>query len=222
MEKIKLILKELVDLINKYFEEAEKITKAPEPEPVLKPVTTEKVIMFRNKAVLLQAASQIGITEVPGDKSNPQIMEYHKYSTIKNLFGWADSVPWCASFVCWALEKVGMGSTNKQLARSFEKWGVSVKAAPLPGDIVTFWRTSPKSGYGHVGFFVKKTTSGIYVLGGNQNDSVNVALFSTAKLTDIRRSSKAGVYSPEQIAELHEIADKIMAGDVIVEAKTLT
>ncbi len=222
MEKLKLILKEIADIINRYFEEANKVFSAPSPEPVLKPVQTEKVIMFRNKAVLLQAASQIGVTEVKGEKSNPQIMEYHKYSTIKNMFGFADSVPWCASFVCWALEKVGMGSTNKQLARSFEKWGVSVKAAPLPGDIVTFWRTSPKSGYGHVGFFVKKTTKGIYVLGGNQNDSVNVALFSTAKLTDIRRSSKAGVYTPEQIAELHEIADKIMAGDVIVEAKTLT
>lgn len=221
MEKLKLILQQLLELINKYLDEVDQVLAPTAPKPVLLE-TKKEVVMFRNKAVLLQAASQIGITEVKGEKSNPQIMEYHKYSTIKNALGFADSVPWCASFVCWALEKVGMQSTNKQLARSFEKWGMSVKAAPLPGDIVTFWRTSPKSGYGHVGFFVKKTPKGIYVLGGNQNDSVNVTLFPTAKLTDIRRSSKAGIYSEEQIQELNAIADKILAGEVVLDVGNLT
>jgi len=178
--------------------------------------------MFRNMEVLLRAASQIGVMEVPGAKSNPQIMEYHKYSTIKNLFGFADSVPWCASFVCWCLEKSGMTSVNKQLARSFESWGVSVKDKPLPGDIITFWRTSKKSGYGHVGFFLKKTPKGIYVLGGNQGDSVNVTLFSPAKVTDIRRSSLAGVYSADQIEELHMVANQILRGEDVVLAGKLT
>jgi uncharacterized protein (TIGR02594 family) len=211
---IRLLFDELIDLINAYY----KSKKSPVPQKQL----DERVIMFRNKAVLLQAASQIGVKEVPGEKSNPKIMEYHKYSTIKNAFGFSDSVPWCASFVAWCLEKVGMQSTNKQLARSYEKWGMSVKAAPLPGDIVTFWRTSPKSGYGHVGFFLKKTPKGIYILGGNQNDSVNITLFPTAKLTDIRRSSKAGVYSDEQINELHFLANQILAGEVIAQVGTLT
>ena len=178
--------------------------------------------MFRNMEVLLQAASQIGVMEVPGAKSNPQIMEYHKYSTVKNLFGFADSVPWCASFVCWCLEKVGMTSMNKQLARSFESWGVSSKKDPLPGDIVTFWRKSLKSGYGHVGFFLKKTPNGIYVLGGNQNDSVNVTLFSTAKLVDIRRSSLAGIYSADQVENLEQVAEQILAGHSIAKPGSLT
>jgi uncharacterized protein (TIGR02594 family) len=169
-------------------------------------------IQNRNKAVLLKAASQLGVREVIGKKDNPQIVEYQRYSTIKNLFGWADSVPWCATFVCWVLEKVGMTSTNSASARSFENWGVSVRFDPLPGDIVVFWRDSLKSGKGHVTIFLAKVGDMLYCLGGNQSDSVNISTYGTSKLRDIRRSSKAQDYSKDEINELRELAGQIMAG----------
>lgn len=169
----------------------------------------------RNFLVLKQAASQIGVKEIRGSKSNPIIDEYHDYSTKSNNSSWKDDVPWCASFVCWALEKVGMGSTNSARARSFEKWGVSKKSSPLPGDIVTFWRSSKSSGKGHVGFFIKKTSSHVVVLGGNQSDEVNISTYSTARMTDIRRSSKAGKYTKQEEQELYKLVDDILNGKKI-------
>jgi uncharacterized protein (TIGR02594 family) len=171
--------------------------------------------MFRNKAVLLRAIGELGVKEAAGSKDNPRIVEYQKYSTVKNLFGWADSVPWCATFVCWCLEMVGMTSTNSASARSFEKWGVSVKDTPLPGDIVVFWRDSLASGKGHVTFFLAKKGNLLYCIGGNQSDSVNVSTYGTEKLRDIRRSSIAGNYTAEQTQELKSIANSVLAGKKI-------
>lgn len=173
--------------------------------------------MFRNKEVLIKAASQLGVKEAPGAKDNPQVVEYHKYSTLKNLVGLADSVPWCTSFVCWVLEKVGMGSTNSTAARSFLKWGVSTFHDALPGDVIVFWRGSKNGWQGHVGILLAKKGNLLYVLGGNQADSVNISSYTDAKLLDIRRSSKVPFYTAEQRAELHELAAKIMAGESVQE-----
>lgn len=216
MTTLKELILELIALLKQYLSKPEEKSVVL-PEPQIKAFEP-----FRNKNVLIVAAQELGQTEVPGTKDNPRIKEYHKYSTIKNALGMADSVPWCASFVCWCLEKAGMQSTNSKLARSFERWGISSKIAPLPGDIVVFWRKSPKSGYGHVGILLKKSGSRLWVLGGNQSDSVNVATFTTDKMTDIRRSSKAKPYSPQQIEELHTIADKIISGESVFEVGTLT
>lgn len=207
----------LIALLDSFFGKmesaAEKITPT---QPVVvnpKPIIEKKPdVMFRNKLVLLKAASQLGVKEVPGDKDNPKIVEYQKYSTVKNLFGWADSVPWCATFVCWVLETVGMSSTNSASARSYENWGVSSKADPLPGDIVVFWRDTLASGKGHVTIFLKKKGDMLYCLGGNQSDSVCISAYSPARLRDIRRSSLAGAYSEAQVTELKTLADEIMAG----------
>lgn len=203
------LLKAFLELIAQFFKDKE-IVKKEEPKPIEpKPVENK---LFRNKAILLMAASQRGVKEIPGSGDNPQIVEYQKYSTVKNLFGWADSVPWCATFVCWCLEKSGMTSTNSATARSYEHWGVSTKDNPLPGDIIIFWRESLSSGKGHVGFFLKKVGNSVYVLGGNQSDSVNVSMYTLDRMRDIRRSSLAGIYSEEQKQELIKIAEQILSG----------
>lgn len=95
--------------------------------------------------------------------------------------------------------------------------GVSVKNVPLPGDIVTFWRKTLKSGYGHVGIFLGYSDGKAIVLGGNQRDSVNVTLYQTDKITDIRRSSKARKFSREDLNELQELAKRIISGQRIDE-----
>lgn len=171
----------------------------------------------RNFKVLAMAASQIGTLEWKSG-SNPKVEEYLDwgYSEENTDTSLNDSTPWCAGYIAWCLEKVGMGSTNSLMARSYEKWGISSKDSPLPGDIVTFWRKSKKSGFGHVGFFLGwKKPNQILILGGNQNDSVNVTAYYTSRLVDIRRSSKAGVYSAEEIREIHRLADAIKAGHKI-------
>lgn len=171
----------------------------------------------RNFKVLAMAASQIGTLEWKSG-SNPKVEEYLDYgSRVDNKdSGLRDEVPWCSGFCSWVLEKCSMGSTNSLMARSYEKWGVSSKLSPLPGDIVTFWRKSKASGFGHVGFFVGwKKPNQVLILGGNQNDSVNVTAYSTSRLVDIRRSSKAGPYSAEEIREIQKLAEAIKAGHKI-------
>lgn len=172
----------------------------------------EDLPAYRNREALLLAAKEIGTKEKPGEQDHPRILEYHAFSTEGNDVESADSIPWCASFVCWVLEKVGMESTNSKVARSFEYWGKSSLADPLPGDVVTFHRNGRESGQGHVGFLVKYDRQFVTILGGNQNNEVNISRYSTETMTDIRRSSKVDGYSLEQRNELFEIAENILVG----------
>lgn len=189
----------------------EKPDVTPKPE-VEKP-------MIRNKAILLQAAGEIGQKEIVGTKDNPRVNEYHLAASKENDKPFKDDVPWCASFVCWVLEKVGMGSTNSKMARSYEKWGVPIHVdAYLPGDIVVYFRNGLASGQGHVGFILKISNGMVYTLGGNQSNSVNITRYSLTGMTSIRRSSKAGVYTEAEIADLRRIAEQILAGEKVEEA----
>ncbi len=131
------------------------------------------------------AKSQLGVVEkLIG--SNRIIEKYHAYATKDNKVGSDDSVPWCASFVCYCLEMAGYQSTNSRAARSFEKWGTETKTTKI-GDIVVFWRKSLNSGLGHVGFFAGYDKIGnVIVLGGNQSDKVCFANYKTDKILSFR------------------------------------
>ena len=177
---------------------------------------------FRNERVLAFAAGEIGVKEVPGKGDNPQVVKYHAYATVDNKQGMADSVPWCASFIAYCLEQVGMGSTNNKAARSYLKWGVSSAKDPLPGDIVVFWRGSKNGWQGHVGFLVEKKVNGqLYVLGGNQSDAVNIKMFTPYQVLDIRRSSKMHELNDEERERLHLMAKRILMGETISLADSL-
>lgn len=168
----------------------------------------------RNERALVKAASKLGTYEWKKG-SNPVVEEFHKYATKDNKVGMSDDVPWCASFVCWVLEMVGMGSTNSKMARSYTKWGRSTLKNPLPGDIVVYWRGSKNGSLGHVGFFLKEVNGLIYTLGGNQNDAVNISKYDRSRVLDIRRSSKARKYTDYEQAQLRILADKIIAGEKV-------
>jgi uncharacterized protein (TIGR02594 family) len=189
----------------------------------LDPVHNPKPKFFRNERLLAFAAGEIGVKERPGSANNPQIVKYHAYATVANEKGDPDSVPWCASFLAYCLEAgAGMGSTNMKNARSYLKWGVSVKDNPIPGDIVVFWRGQKNGWKGHVGILVElKVTGEMYILGGNQSDQVNVRLFNPNQLLDIRRSSKMHELSDEELTRLTELATKVKYGGKIELATQL-
>jgi uncharacterized protein (TIGR02594 family) len=127
------------------------------------------------------ALNELGVKEVPGDKNNARIVEYHSATSLKSN---KDSVPWCASFVCWCLEKAGMKSPKSARARSFLGYGIEV-TDPVPGDICVFAR----DGGGHVGFFHSESRSDIFVLGGNQADKVSIMAYPKTRLLGFRRPS---------------------------------
>lgn len=81
--------------------------------------------------------------------------------------------PWCAIFVNAALEANKIPGTRSALARSFEHDSNFVQLeGPAYGAITPMWRGSPRSGSGHVFFYVGENSKGILALGGNQSDQV--------------------------------------------------
>jgi uncharacterized protein (TIGR02594 family) len=97
---------------------------------------------------------------------------------------------WCAAFVNAVLGASGHEGTGALNARSFLDFGTETKN-PQRGDVAVFWRESPDSWKGHVGFYAGETTKNgqryIRVLGGNQDDSVSEKLYPASRLLSVRR-----------------------------------
>jgi uncharacterized protein (TIGR02594 family) len=152
------------------------------------------------------AQGYIGTTEGPGPEDNPAIMAM--YASVGHDWVEHDSVAWCAAFVGHCLEKAGLRSTRRLNARSYLDWGIPVDLGDAqPGDIVIFSRGS-KSWQGHVGFFVKKTSAMIEVLGGNQSDAVNIQRYAKSRLLGVRR---AGNVAPAVTLSVREVQARLKA-----------
>lgn len=132
------------------------------------------------------ALGEYGVKGIPGSSHSADILTYFRAPGFK----WVkdDETAWCAAFVNWAFWKAGLQGTGSLLARSFLKLGKRT-LAPKLGDLCVFWRISKDSPYGHVGFFVRETKTAIYVLGGNQSNAVNIAVFPKEQLLEYRTFS---------------------------------
>lgn len=121
-----------------------------------------------------------GLKEIKGAQHEPEILQMWrdiKRSGIKN-----DETPWCAAFVGSVLERSAIRSTRFESARSYLDWGVKLDK-PVYGCIVVFSR----NGGGHVGFVVGQDANGnLLVLGGNQNDEVNIRSFPKDRVVGYR------------------------------------
>ncbi len=137
------------------------------------------------------AKTFVGAREVPGTKSNPEIIAM--FREVGHEWVEDDSTAWCAAFVGACTERAGLRSTRQLNARSYLNWGVPVELADAQeGDVIVFSRGDPNGWQGHVGFFVKRAGTGIEVLGGNQSDAVNVQRYPVSKLLGIRRAGNVG------------------------------
>jgi len=138
-----------------------------------------------NKAYEL-AREDIGTWEWKGAEHNPKVLKY--YDDVGE--GWVsdDETPWCGAFVGAMLTRVGMPIPKKPLlARAYLEIGEPVDLQDAqPGDLVIFERGN-SSWQGHVGFLVGKAGTHLRVLGGNQNNQVNVAKYQKRKLLGVRR-----------------------------------
>ena len=133
-------------------------------------------------AWLEHAWKEAGVRESPGSASNDRILQF--FRDVGHSAVTSDEIPWCAAFVGACLERSGMGSTRSLLARSYLDWGTALQAARV-GAIAVFSRgTDP--GQGHVGFVIGGADGRLFVLGGNQQNSVSVQSFETSKLLGLR------------------------------------
>ena len=123
-----------------------------------------------------------GVREKRGSLSNPKIMRYYRDVGADWVKG--DDVAWCAAFVGSCLERAGAGSTRSLMARSYLKWGKALKH-PKKGAVTVFSRGSNKA-LGHVGFYLGENSRSIFLLGGNQSDSVGMATYPKSRLLGYR------------------------------------
>jgi uncharacterized protein (TIGR02594 family) len=120
-------------------------------------------------AWLTWARHEIGQHE-DADNTGPVVQKY-----IDLAHCGAQHDPWCAIFANAALEANGIPGTRSAAAQSFcSHPGFTKLAEPKLGALVVFWRGSPSSGQGHVGFYVGEDAAHVQTLGGNENDQVMI------------------------------------------------
>lgn len=127
------------------------------------------------------AIAEIGQREVSGAKSNPRIQAYREMAGIK-LEGDDGVVPWCAIFVNAMLASAGIKTSGSGMARSFASSKNFEKlAAPMVG-CVTVISSNRGAASGHVFFYTAENGLLFQALGGNQDDSVSIAMFKKSRL----------------------------------------
>lgn len=132
------------------------------------------------------AHNEIGIKEYAGDDDNPDVVKYLKsVDTLKPHAQENDETPWCSAFVNWCMEVSGLCGTESAMARSWLWWGKRIPE-PRKGCVTILWRESPWCKKGHVGFFVKQTSTHVFLLGGNQSDQVNIRKFPKTRVLGYR------------------------------------
>lgn len=142
------------------------------------------------------ALKYVGIKEVKtkgGD--NPVIVEFFakaKNPQIKN-----DETAWCSAFVNAMMFEAGWQGTWNLMAKSWLKWKYGdVVTVPRYGDIAIFDRTSDPA-FGHVAFFERWDDKYVYVLGGNQGDTVKSSPYLRSRLRGFRRPKPKTTGKPE-------------------------
>lgn len=132
---------------------------------------------------LTTARTQLGVTEVPGFKSNPRIVEYQ---TATKQHETGDHIPWCAAYICWLFEKHGIESPRDARSRHFLKWGKEVDKPSL-GTVTVLWRGRRDDGYtGHVGLWLAEDEDRVLLHGGNQRNRVSEAWYPKARVLGYR------------------------------------
>lgn len=139
-------------------------------------------------SIINKALSEYGVKEIVGSKDNLRILKYFDEIGF-NGSRLHDETAWCSAFANWVAKTSGYEHSKKLTARSWLSIGDST-SMPKVGDVVVFWRESPNSWKGHVGFFIKETRNFVYVLGGNQRNMVCIKAYSKSRVLDYKKLKK--------------------------------
>lgn len=135
----------------------------------------------------------IGIREIPGHTDNPQIL-----AMLKLDMDWPqhDEIPWCSGFGNYPTWILRLPRSKSLLARSWLDVGyaVTLEDARVGFDLVILKKgggrepgPENKTAPGHVGFYAGREGDRVLLLGGNQNDAVNVSSYPISRILGIRR-----------------------------------
>ena len=130
--------------------------------------------MENRERVWLEMMKYYGLSEIPGEVSNPIIVSWFTemgFPEIKD-----DSTSWCSLLMNVVCKRLELPYTGKLTARSWLRIGKQV-LFPKIGDIAIFYRVKRTSWQGHVGLFAgfNEDKTIIYTLGGNQQNKICIA-----------------------------------------------
>ncbi len=130
----------------------------------------------KSPKILVEAVKHIGVKEIVGKAHSPEIMNWAEVVGVSWYTN--DEIPWCGLYIAYCAKVAGLEVVKAPLrALSWAEYGTDVDE-PMLGDILTFKR----DGGGHVGIYVGEDAKYYHVLGGNQNNSVNVARIAKSRL----------------------------------------
>lgn len=141
---------------------------------------------------LAEAWAEFGVREIAGPASEARILALYRdagHGPVRS-----DDVPWCAAFVGACLKRAGLPHTGSLMARSYARWGEAAEGHRI-GAVAVLTRGADPA-LGHVGFLMGRTGSKIFILGGNQNNSVSVAAFDASRLIALRWPVEAQIQAP--------------------------
>lgn len=128
-----------------------------------------------------------GVTETPGERDNPTILNWAETLGIKDYKH--DSTAWCGLVMAFVAKQAGKPDLENPLwALNWRSWGKQ-SLIPKWGDILVFRRPLPEGGIaGHVGLYLAESEKFFYVLGGNTSDKVGIAKIDKTRLAAARNS----------------------------------
>ena len=129
------------------------------------------------------AFAEFGTREIPGAQHNPRILAYLNSTDLAQKYpSLPDETDWCAAFVNWCIEKVGLPSTNSAVVNPWRSWG-KASSPPRRGSVITFlW----DDGWAHVSFYLGEIGNYVVCLGGNQSDAVWISVYHKKYVTSYR------------------------------------
>lgn len=150
------------------------------------------MIFIKMENLIEVLSHEIGVKEVRGRESSPQILRYAKESGFENYT--SDETAWCSLFANWIAFNVNLERTDDLAARSWLNVGIPIDQ-PEPGDVVVFLRGDRNSWQGHVAFFMGFSFdhSRVYCIGGNQGNQVSLTAYPLERVIGFRRLRKLTV-----------------------------
>ena len=133
------------------------------------------------------AMNYIGTREIPGKEHNSIILRWLK-AIGAAVFN--DETAWCSTFVNYCAMVTRYERTGSLAARSWLEVGEIIPLDKAKkGDVVILWRVSKTSWEGHVGFLDHYNSKRglVYLLGGNQNNEVNISAYPSNQVLGVRR-----------------------------------
>lgn len=125
---------------------------------------------------------ELGIKEKPGTAANARILEYFKASKFWGKDDTGVKNAWCGSFAAWVMSEHGYTPPkNAFRAKAWKNFGKKIDA-PVYGAI----GIKSRVGGGHVSFVFGQSSDGkhLFMLGGNQDDTVKISKYNVDVWTD--------------------------------------